>query len=108
MTKLSYAWATFQSNPGFSRYRSLIAKKADPSEVFRAVYDAVMEIVQGVQKGTRYSCEDLCGDALWNRHPSKGQRRALGIALKHLIDQGALPLICVTPTQNNKFYTIKE
>lgn len=106
--KIFHALNTFPSNPGFSRYLSLIGKKADPVEVFMAVYAEVVAILLTLKRGLRYSCEDLCVRDLWSRYPSKGLHRALGIALKHLVNVGALPLECVTPNWNNKYYTPKE
>lgn len=105
---ISYAWIAFHSNPGFKRYLSLFRCEKEALRAFMALYAEAFEVLPALKKRMRYSCELLCGPILWRRHPSKGQRRALGIALKHLVNVGALPLVCVTPTQNNKFYTIKE
>lgn len=105
---ISHAWIAFHSNPGFARFRSLIGEKAEPVEVFMAVYAEVVAILLALERGERYSCELLCGPDLWMRYPIEGQHRALGIALKHLVNVGALPLECVTPNWNNKFYTPKE
>lgn len=105
---ISHALNTFPSNPGFARFCSLIGSKEDPFEAFKALYATIDEILPALVRGVRYSCEALCGPILWNRYASKGQHRALGIALKHLVDDNALPLECVTPYQNNKYYTPNE
>lgn len=94
---ISHAWIAFHSNPGFARFRSLIGEKADPVEVFMAVYAEVVAILLALERGERYSCELLCGPDLWMRYPIEGQHRALGIALKHLVNVGALPLECKRP-----------
>ncbi len=105
---ISYAWIAFHSNPGFKRYLSRFRCEKEALRAFMAIYAEAFEVLPALQKGVRYSCELLCGSILWRRYPRDGQHSALGIALKHLVNVGALPLICVTPTQNNKFYTSKE
>lgn len=85
----------FKAYPTYSRFESLLEPhRVPPQAVIQAVYDEVMLVIGGIQKGCAYTTETLCGERLWQRWPHDGLHRAMGICLSFLVESGHLPLVC--------------
>jgi hypothetical protein len=96
-----------QHSQAINRIRGLMASwNVSVEELLEVVRVTVGEVVPGMVRDTRYSCEVLVGDELWSRWPAKGPHIAMGIALSMLVESGRLPLICVTPRSTNKLYAL--
>lgn len=99
----------FRQHPKFNRFSGLLAVHGVSREkVCMAVYANVLEVIDGLLPGAKYTTEQLCGPELWGNWPTHGQHRAMGIALSMLVEMGVLPLVCVTPDHiNNKKYSLR-
>jgi len=98
----------FSVHPHYSRYESLLGSNAPHQEVFSAVYDRIASDLPGLLDGARYTTEQLCGPVIWKKWASKGQHRAIGVALSFLVANGFLPLAYANrPDATNKLYGLK-
>lgn len=102
------ALASFPFSPGYPRAKSLIGSKGKLEKILIQIYKEIEQILEGIEPGVEYSCEELCGPEIWSRYASDGQHRALGIILHHLVEEGALPLVCATRGSSNRRYRLNE
>lgn len=102
------ASASFPYNSGYPRAKSLVGSKSKLDNILSHIYKEVEGVLEGLEPGVTYSCEELCGPEIWSRYASAGQRRALGIILHHLVEEGALPLVCATRGSSNRRYSLNE
>jgi hypothetical protein len=99
----------FKSCPTYNRFAGLLAPHdVSPEQVLCAVYVAVMESIDGLVSGGKYTTEDLCGPEVWWAWSTDGLHRAMGICLSFLVAAELVPLICTSPAHiPNKRYSLK-
>jgi hypothetical protein len=99
----------FERHPTYCRLAGLLAlHDVSPEQVLCAVYVTVMESIDGLVTGKKYTTEDLCGPEVWEALPTDGLHRAMGICLSFLVAAELVPLVCSSPAhRRNKRYTLK-
>lgn len=102
------ALASFPFNSGYRWVKTVFGSMRKSERILIQIHKEIEGILEGIEPGVEYSCEELCGPEIWSRYASVGQRRALGIILHHLVDEGVLPLVCATRGSSNRRYRLSE
>jgi len=100
-------WHRFTSHHSYASYMSLFKSETRAKEAFEASYEAIWDVIAVLQEKASYNSEALCGPELWEKYPSPGQHRAIGVAVSAMVEMGFLPLVCVSPSKvTNKRYGV--
>lgn len=100
---------TFEGRPEYCRIGRLLAKHdVNCMDMVWHVFTEVKESLGGMMHGYSYTSASLCGEDLWNKYPTAGLHRAMGICLSVMVKAGLLPLVCVNPERSNKRYRLAD